>query len=61
MLINNDGGHQTQTLEAKTGLKKGLHPIKLNYFQMGRAKKLLLEWSSKTMKSGEIPENVLFH
>jgi len=61
LLINNDGGHQTQNLERKKGLKKGLHPIRLNYFQMGRAKKLLVKWSSTTMENREISENVLFH
>ena len=61
LLINNDGGHQTQNLEGKTGLKKGLHPIRLDYFQMGRAKKLVVKWSSKTMENVEISKNVLFH
>ena len=61
LLINNDGGHQTQNLEGKTGLKKGLHPIRLDYFQMGRAKKLVVKWSAKAMENGEISENALFH
>ena len=61
ILINNDGGHQTQILQSMIGLKKGLHPIKIDYFQMGRAKKLEVKWSSNLMKIRKISEKDLFH
>ena len=60
-LINNDGGHQTQAIFGKTGLKKGLHPIRLDYFQMGRAKKLVVKWTNESMESKEISEKYLFY
>jgi len=60
-LINNDGGHQSQNLGGKTGLKKGFHPIRVDYFQMGRAKKLLVQWEHKNFKVEEIPSKVLYH
>ena len=61
LLINNDGGHQSQALIGKIGLKKGYHSIKLDYFQMGRAKKLLVKWENKQFYMQEIPAKVLFH
>jgi len=60
-LINNDGGHQVQAIFGKTGLKKGFHPILLDYFQMGRAKKLVVKWSNENMESKEISGKYLFH
>jgi len=60
-LINNDGGHQAQALATKTGLKKGFHPIRVDYFQMGRAKKLRVEWGIESAPMKEISSKVLFH
>ena len=60
-LINNDGGHQSQALATKTGLKKGLHPIRVDYFQMGRAKKLRVEWGIEGVPMKEIPAGNLYH
>ncbi len=60
-LINNDGGHQAQAITAKTGLIKGLHKIRVDYFQMGRAKKLVVEWKYKNRNFENIPAGVLFH
>ena len=61
LIINNDGGHQSQALMGKIGLKKGYHPIKLDYFQMGRAKKLIVKWKNEQFDMQEIPTKVLFH
>ncbi len=60
-LINNDGGHQSQALATKTGLKKGFHPIRVDYFQMGRAKKLRIEWGLEGAPLEEVSSKVLFH
>ena len=60
-LINNDGGHQSQAIAGKTGLKKGFHKIRLDYFQMGRAKKLTVKWSTTGLKKQDIPASALFH
>ena len=61
MVINNDGGHPAQTLLEQMALKKGYHSINLDYFQMGRAKKLVVKWERKGFDFEEIPANQLFH
>ena len=61
-IIDNDGGHPAQALLASKGLKKGYHPIRVDYFQLGRAKKLVVKWQvpgSNRLK--EIPAERLFH
>ena len=60
-IINNDGGHQAQAITGKIGLKKGLHKIRVDYFQMGRTKKLLVEWKVNDGKFREITPAMLFH
>ncbi len=61
LVIDNDGGHPAQTLLAKMALKKGFHTIKLDYFQMGRAKNLTVKWKSDNIDIEELPAKVLFH
>jgi len=61
-IIDNDGGHPAQALLASKGMRKGYHPIRVDYFQLGRAKKLVVKWQvpgSKKLK--EIPAERLFH
>ena len=61
LIIDNDGGHRAQKLDTKIGLKKGWHPIKVDYFQQGGAKSLNLTWEGPGVKSQEVPAEVLFH
>ena len=61
MIIDNDGGHRAQKLDTKIGLKKGWHPIKVDYFQQGGAKSLNLSWEGPGVNSQEVPATVLFH
>ena len=61
LVIDNDGGHPAQTLLAKMALKKGFHTIKLDYFQMGRAKNLIVKWKSDNIDIEELPVEILFH
>ncbi len=60
-IIDNDGGHRAQRLDSKIGLKKGWHPIKVEYFQQGLAKSLIVIWEGPGVESQEISKNVLFH
>ncbi len=60
-LINNDGGHQAQAITGKIGLKRGLHSIRVDYFQMGRAKKLVVEWKVGNGDFRVITPGMLFH
>ncbi len=60
-IIDNDGGHRSQVLDSKIWLQKGIHPIKVDYFQQGLAKNLILEWEGPGVKKQEVPASVLFH
>jgi len=61
LIIDNGKPHRAQELFGKVGLQKGFHAIKLDYFQMGNAKRLILKWEGPRIKKQEIPTEVLFH
>ena len=61
LIIDNDGGHRAQKLFSKVGLKKGWHPIKLDYFQQGLAKSLTLTWEGPGVENQEVSKDVLYH
>jgi hexosaminidase len=60
-IIDNDGGHRSQVLTSKIGLKKGWHPIRVDYFQQGLAKNLILTWEGPGIEKQVVPASVLFH
>ncbi len=59
--IDNDGGHPANALITRIGLQKGFHPVQLDYFQMGRAKKLVVKWKVPGKEYTEIPASALYH
>ena len=61
IIVDNDGGHRAQKLFGKVGLKKGWHPIRVDYFQQGLAKSLILTWRGPGFDDQEVPADVLFH
>lgn len=61
MIIDNDDDHMQQTLNAEIALKKGYHPIKVNYFQMGGGKKLEVSWKNTVSEIEVIPGGALYH
>ena len=61
MVIDNDGGHQAQVLDSKIGLKKGWHPIKVDYFQQGLAKSLKVKWEGPGVANLEVETMDLYH
>jgi hypothetical protein len=61
LVIDNDGGHRAQVLDSKIGLKKGWHPIKVDYCQAGLAKSLVLQWEGPGVDKQQVPAEVLFH
>ena len=62
LIIDNDGGHPAQALLASKGMKKGYHPIRVVYFQLGRAKKLVVKWRIPgTKELVVIPPENLYH
>ncbi len=44
LILDMDGIHPPQLYSEKVGLKRGLHKIRVDYFQMGRAKSLIIKW-----------------
>ena len=61
LIIDNDGGHRAQVLDSKIGLKKGWHPIKVDYFQQGLAKSLKVKWEGPGIQIREVEAGDLFH
>ena len=61
LIVDNDGGHRAQKLFRKIGLVKGWHPIRVDYFQQGLAKSLVVSWQGPGMAEQEIPASALFH
>jgi len=61
LIVDNDGGHRAQKLFSKIGLVKGRHPIKVDYFQHGLAKGLVVMRQGPGMAEQEIPASALFH
>ena len=60
MLIDNDGEHGPKQLSDSIYLKKGIHPIRVEYFQSGGSTTLLVSYRSDDISYGVIPANVLF-
>lgn len=60
-LIDNDGAHGVYAKSASTSLRKGLHKIKVKYFQKGGGKALKVLWEGSEIKKEEIPDSVLYH
>ncbi len=61
LLIDNDGGHGKDEKWNKRALEKGWHSFQLNYFQMGLAKALYVNWQAPGKQKEKIPASVLFH
>jgi predicted alpha-1,2-mannosidase len=61
LIIDNDGGHRAQVLDSKIGLKKGWHPIRVDYFQQGLAKSLVVKWEGPGVANREVAAEELFH
>ena len=61
VLIDNDGPHGEFEKSAPISLAKGLHKVKIDYFQNGGGKSLKLLWEASNIKKSEVPEVVFFH
>ena len=60
-LLVNDGLHGNEEKAMKVALKKGLHQLKLAYFQGTGGAALELKIASSTLKKQNIQRNLLFH
>lgn len=59
LVVDNDGFHWNETKSGKIALKKGLHPIQLNYFQGKYGNVLKLEIEGQEMERQIIPDEML--
>jgi cytochrome c len=61
-VVDNDGDHGTEYKEATLNLKRGYHPIRIEFYQGGGGKFLSFNWKKANMERWEtVPANALFH
>jgi alpha-L-fucosidase len=60
-LINNDGNHGMEAKSGKVLLRKGLHAIKIHYFDSGGGNGLKLEYTQPGGEKSEIPAANFYH
>jgi len=61
VLIDNDGLHPAIERSKTIGLKTGLYPIEVKYFQEGGTNMLKVSWKGPGIEKEEIPAYVLSH
>jgi len=60
-VVNNDGDHANVEKSGKAALKKGLHKIKVLYFDSGGGNSLKVSYQSDDQTKKLIPATILFH
>ena len=60
LIVDNDGEHGTKEMSNSLNLEKGVHQIRIDYFQSGGQKTLLAAYSSDEIRYQAIPESILF-
>ena len=60
LLIDSDGEHGIKESNSSVYLKKGKHPVKVEYFQSGGTKALSVLYSSAEIKYQAVPASALF-
>ena len=60
-IVNNDGDHGNVEKQGKAALKKGLHKIKVLYFDSGGGNSLKVSLQKEGGVKMEIPKELLFH
>ncbi len=62
LVVDNDGYHSTAARDGEVILKKGKHPIRINYFEGGGGYSMSLQWAKYgDNKFSIIPNTVLSH
>jgi hexosaminidase len=61
LVVDNDGCQFNGEKQGNIALKKGLHPVKLDYFQAKYRKFLIVEYECPGFEKREIPPDVLSH
>ena len=60
-VVNNDGSHSAQTKTGKVALRKGMHKLRLEYFEDYDSEALSVSFASDSMPKQILPHSVLFH
>jgi hexosaminidase len=60
LIVNNDGFHWWEEKPGQVALKKGLHQIKINYFQAKYEHAFGVNIKSSKMEKQAIPDNILY-
>lgn len=60
-LIDNDGLHSAQRMEAAIALERGTHSLAVIYFEKTGQEELIVEWAPPGERFTKIPPDVLFH
>jgi len=61
LIVNNDGLHASREKQGQVYLKKGLHPIKVTFFERMGSEILILKYSSDKISKRNLPESILLH
>ena len=59
-VVVNDGCHAAQSVKGLVGIGKGLHSIKLYYFDNIGGQSLLLEWKGQDFQRRKVEKEILF-
>ena len=59
IIVDNDGTHATQQRSGKVALKKGLHEIRVEFFQQGGPCTLKVQWEGPNIKRQDLNSSVL--
>ncbi len=61
LIIENDGLHGDREVAGQIGLRKGIYPIKVQFFENEGGEALTVRYKGPGIEKQIIPENVLFH
>ena len=61
LLVNDDYSHGMNDVAAAISLKAGLHPLRIEYFQLGGPFGLSVIWSGPGVNEQPLPLDVLSH
>ncbi|MBR6432894.1 MAG: metallophosphatase, partial [Bacteroides sp.] len=60
LVVDNDGGHSGRRAEGKVALEKGLHELRLLYFEDYMGQELEVGYSGKNIQETLLPDDRLF-
>ena len=61
LIVNNDGNHGMEERSDKAYLEKGLHKIKVVYYDAGGGNGLSVSYNLKGENKVPVPANILFY